>query len=68
MNANITIERLPRPEHQGDWHDKPLRWIATVKGSVQKFSTKREAITWARCRNLCANDNEAFNMWRDKYW
>lgn len=30
---NITLEKLERPEHWGDWHDKPLRWAVRGPGA-----------------------------------
>ena len=56
----ITIEQMPSLEYAGDWHDKPLKWI--VKGpnaEVQKFSTKRDATLYRRCRKASKDMHEA---------
>lgn len=51
MNDKITIEKLPNPEHSGDWHDAPLRWIVKGPGTeTQKFATKAHATLYRRCR------------------
>lgn len=50
----LTITRLERPEHCGDWHDKPLRWVVTG-AEIQKFSTKKDAMLWARSRRKAAS-------------
>ena len=51
MNSKVTVERLSRTEHQGDWHDKPLKWKAVGPGNeVQKFSTQKEATSYAKIR------------------
>ena len=51
MNSKVTVERLQQVEHQGDWHDKPLKWKAVGPGSeLQKFSTKEEAQAYAKIR------------------
>ena len=51
-NTNtITITKLNHPEHWGDWHDKPVKWI--VSGPLeetQKFATKQQAALYARNR------------------
>ena len=51
MKLKFVIEKLPRPEQHGDWHDKPLRWIAKTADPVfvQKFSTKKDAELWRKC-------------------
>jgi len=52
------IEKLPHPEHSGDWHDAPLRWIARATDVIftQKFSTKRHAEIWRRCVRQSGGD------------
>ena len=51
MNSKVTVERLQQVEHQGDWHDKPLKWKAVGPGNeVQKFSTQKEATSYAKIR------------------
>lgn len=59
----LTVSKLPRPEHCGDWHDRPLRWIVTG-AEIQKFSTKRDAQQWAKCRRGSASFTEACNRWQ----
>ena len=56
----ISITKLERPEHHGDWHDKPVKWAAVGPGpELQKFSTKKEAQLWASIRRKSANFKEA---------
>jgi hypothetical protein len=62
----ITIEKLERPEHGGDWHDKPIRWI--VKGpsdEAQKFSTKKDATLYAKIRRASNSFREASHKYID---
>lgn len=68
MNAKSTVSRLPGPEHCGDWHDKPLRWEVIVEGRPdlhQKFSTKKDAISWRRVIRLNAEKSYSalFHIW-----
>lgn len=47
------VSRLSSPEHYGDWHDKPVKWVAACGDArfTQKFATRRDADFWARaCR------------------
>lgn len=61
--TTIRIEKLERPEHQGDWHDKPLKWQAVGPGSeVQKFATKADATLYARIRRKFATQQEAISL------
>jgi hypothetical protein len=47
----ITVSKLERAEHSGDWHDKPLRWqVAGPGNELQKFPTKRWATFYAKIR------------------
>jgi hypothetical protein len=49
--SKISIEKLPSPEHSGDWHDKPLKWqvfVANKPEFRQKFSTLRDCRLYAR--------------------
>ena len=51
----IVITKLDRPEHYGDWHDKPLKWLVKVSFDIgdtetQKFTTKKEAKLYASIR------------------
>lgn len=51
MTSQITVSQMPFPKHEGDWHDRPLRW--TVNGpanEVQNFSTKKDAMKFASLR------------------
>ena len=51
MQAKVKVERLSRPEHQGDWHDKPLKWaVVGPENELQKFSTQKEALSSAKIR------------------
>ena len=51
MKSNVKIERLSRAEHQGDWHDKPLKWAVLGPDSeIQKFGTQKEANSYAKIR------------------
>jgi len=60
---NITIEKLERPEHWGDWHDKPLRWAVRGPGpECQKFSTRKEAGKYAAHRR---RSTDAFSAIRN---
>jgi hypothetical protein len=42
----VTVEKLAATEQEGDWHDRPYRWV--VKGprimEEQKFPTKKLSI------------------------
>lgn len=56
----LIISKLPRPEHCGDWHDKPLRWqVAGPDRELQKFSTKKDAMLYRRIRKHARDFNEA---------
>jgi hypothetical protein len=62
MKRIFTIEKLASPEHYGDWHDKPLRWLARCAsegGWSQKFSTRKNAELWARIAKKSVTFNEA---------
>jgi hypothetical protein len=59
VNTAYTVTKLDRPEHAGDWHDKPLRYRVDGLPEIQKFSTKKRAHAWARIRRKCATFNEA---------
>lgn len=49
----ITITKLERELHDGDWHDAPLRWKVQVEGAEhQHFSTKKQAQRWASLRRV----------------
>jgi len=61
MNT-ITITKLDRPEHSGDWHDKPLKWIVSgPSAETQKFSTKSDASNYASRRRRSGTQLEAIN-------
>jgi hypothetical protein len=56
----IKVTRLGQVEHQGDWHDTPLRWQVTGPAAeLQKFSTKAEAMTYAKIRRSTASSFDA---------
>jgi hypothetical protein len=58
----IRIEKLETPEHDGDWHDKPLRWIVNgPRKEGQKFSTKKDATLYAAIRRDSGDQQEAIN-------
>lgn len=60
--STITITKLPSPEHSGDWHDKPLNWLASGPDKeAQKFSTKKDALHYARIRHACGTQAEAIS-------
>src|SRR3954469_16058189 len=41
----VTVEKLEKVEHHGDWHDKPTRYAVRGPGQeCQKFSTKKDAL------------------------
>jgi hypothetical protein len=62
MQALITVSKLEHPEHAGDWHDKPLRWIVNGPDTeCQKFQTKKNALLYKRLR---ARSNSAFEAGR----
>jgi hypothetical protein len=47
----ITIAKLATEIHDGDWHDAPLRWQVAGPGTeIQNFSTKKDAMLYARIR------------------
>lgn len=63
----VRIEKLDRPEHHGDWHDKPLRYAVMGPGvECQKFSTKKEAKTYATDRRRSSTQAEAFQKWQSR--
>ncbi len=56
----IIVEKLSSEIHDGDWHDKPMRW--TVKGpgqEVQNFSTKASANQYRTIRRTSSSFAEA---------
>ncbi len=58
----LLIEPLPSPEHAGDWHDAPLKWIVRGPGAeVQKFSRKVDAALYRRLRRAAPDFNSACN-------
>ena len=60
MSARITITKLERPEHHGDWHDPLIRWGVYGPGSeCQKFSTKKSATLYAKTRRQLASQMAA---------
>lgn len=58
----VRTSRMDKPQASGDWHDKPLRWIVNGPDSeVQQFSTKKDALLYARIRRGAASQQEAMN-------
>ena len=56
----LTITKLERAEHNGDWHDRPLRWqVAGPDNELQKFSTKAEATLYAKIRRASVDAAQA---------
>ena len=43
----ITIQKI-QPYHSGDWHDPMLKWEVTDGKLKQHFSTKKEALSYAK--------------------
>lgn len=65
----LTVRKLERPEHSGDWHDKPLRWIAECANNplfTQKFSTKKDAMLWVGVARSVLDYKTAFGEWMRK--
>ena len=64
---NIQIEKLPRPENWGDWHDKPVKWqVVSVPANpleVQKFTTRKEAELYRRIRLTTPSIRDAHNAY-----
>lgn len=64
-NGDVRVEKLDKPEHCGDWHDKPLRWqVLGPRSECQKFSTKRDAQHYASIRRRKTDQLEAINAYR----
>jgi hypothetical protein len=59
MNMKTRIVKLQRPEHCGDWHDKPLRWAVWFGFELQKFETRANARLYAGIRRRCSTEQEA---------
>ena len=61
MKRQYTIELLPHLEYAGDWHDKPLKYIVRFEDSIftQKFSTKKDSLTWGRIASKSADWKQA---------
>lgn len=56
----LIVEPLPSPEHAGDWHDAPLKWIVRGPGAeIQKFSRKVDARQYASIRRKSPSFNAA---------
>jgi hypothetical protein len=63
----VTVTALNPIEVCGDWHDKPLRWV--VSGPMaerSKFSTKKDALSYAASRRKTDSDKAAFHHWMVK--
>ena len=62
--SRITITKLERPEHHGDWHDPLIKWAVRGPGNeCQKFSTKKEAASYARQRRCVDTQAEAIHCY-----
>lgn len=60
----VVVLPLARPIHSGDWHDAPSKWQAVGPGTeVQQFSTKKDAMLYAKIRRHAKTFKEAC----DKY-
>lgn len=57
----MKITKLPKPEYDGDWHDKPLKWQFQFGTEVQKFSTAKEAKKYVSCRRKVFSESEAIH-------
>lgn len=56
----VTVKKMACRELSGDWHDAPLKW--TVDGpntECQKFSTKKDALEYAKARRHSETQQEA---------
>ncbi len=69
MKDKPNILKLENPEHYGDWHDKPVRWNVVWNNKNQKFTTKKDALTYARIwKNVGFKDElGAINGFRDTW-
>jgi len=66
--SEIKVEKLERPEHCGDWHDKPLRYAVNgPRSECQKFSTKKDAMTYRSMRARTNDQLVAINSYRSTY-
>jgi hypothetical protein len=61
--TQITISKLPHPEHHGDWHDKLLRWAVSRGAELQKFPTREEARIYASIRHRLATEQSAIKIY-----
>jgi hypothetical protein len=69
MKLQFTIERLEHAEQSGDWHDKPLRWIARCVQDwvyTQKFSTRKEAEFWRKCVRSVSDFHAASRLFQER--
>jgi len=65
MKVTVTVSKLARPQYSGDWHDKPLRWsVDGPRSECQKFSTKQDALQYARIRRRFMDQLDAINAYR----
>lgn len=64
MTDSITITKLSTPIREGDWHDKPLRWLVSGPAQeMQNFSTKRNATRYRTLRRKAGTITEAINAY-----
>ncbi|AKF13639.1 hypothetical protein PHIN3_376 [Sinorhizobium phage phiN3] len=63
--TKIVVSKLAREIHDGDWHDAPLRWqVAGPGAEIQNFSTKKDALLYAKLRRKAKSFQEASDMYR----
>ena len=61
--TTITIQKLDTPIRSGDWHDRPLCWeVVGPDQELQRFVTKKDAVTYRRCRKSAKSIGEASRM------
>lgn len=56
----VEVRKLDRAYHDGDWHDKPLKWgVFGPENEEQHFHTKKNATLYKRIRRNSKNFSEA---------
>jgi hypothetical protein len=58
------VTKLVHPIHCGDWHDKPLRWNVICGSKNQMFSTKKDAVLYARIWRRAGDEMTAINEYQ----
>lgn len=62
----ITVQKLDRPYHDGDWHDPLLRWVVIGPGNEEQvFHTRKNAMHYKRCRKQSTSMPEASFLYRN---